>query len=105
MLSSYGHDVAVGDFDGNGISDFAISAPLWSSIGQNDFILPNIGKVELIYSDAITTQNDQLVISKRAMPCAEKSILNGHGMYKQFGYALASNDIDRDGCDDLFVSV
>jgi len=105
MLSSYGKDIAVGDFDGNGVSDFAISAPLWSSIGENDFIIPNLGKVEIIYSEKIFISNGELIISRKTNSCKTSEILYGNGQFKQFGYAMASSDLDKEYFKHIFIEV
>ena len=103
MLSAFGHEVVSADFDDNGISDFAISAPLWSSIGQSS-VSPNVGKVEMIYSANIVERFGQLSVVRLANDCNDHSTLFGKNVYKQFGYGMVSGDLDLDGVDDLVIS-
>ena len=65
MLSSFGKSVATGDFDGNGFSDFAIGAPLWSKISKDGFVIPNIGKVQIVYVSNFDTDVGNFEISRK----------------------------------------
>ena len=83
---------SLGDFDGDGISDFAVGAP------YDDDGDPNAGAIYILMLNADGTVKDQAKISQRSGNFSE---LIGEKDY--FGWSLAATDIDADGTLDLIA--
>lgn len=96
-----GHTTAVGDFNGDGDMDLAISAPYHDGTRSNDlmngivFILNNTGNM-LSDNDGFTLFDD---IRKRSW-----MTLEGHIAHGRFGWSMANVDLNQDGIDDLAVA-
>jgi len=84
VSSSFGANIAIGDFDLDGNDDLAIGAYRYTTY---------TGRTYLFYSDG-------------SIPTAAASadgIITGEGVNNYFGYSLATGDFDSDGDDDLAV--
>jgi len=92
----FGHTLEVGDFNGDGFFDLAITA-LLAQVHGVDFA----GAVHVLYgsSDGLTADGDQLW-SQRSPGVAESP-----EFLDLFGLALASGDFNDDGFDDLAIGV
>ncbi|MEW5760049.1 MAG: putative Ig domain-containing protein [Candidatus Thermoplasmatota archaeon] len=91
MDDNYGFSIATGDLNNDGFDDIAIGEPHADAFGTGD-----VGKVYIYYgkfnASANLTYNYQDVL------------LVGSSGGDHFGYALATGDVNGDGCDDLIVS-
>lgn len=85
----FGHALASGDFDGNGIDDLAVGAPGRSFDGTT-----TSGTVQIAYGSAAGLGSLQTL---GQAPAGRDE--NGDA----FGFSLAAGDFDRDGADDLAV--
>jgi hypothetical protein len=88
----FGEVLSAGDFDGDGFTDLAISAPSEDLTGAVD-----TGFVWVVYGAAygLETSGRERLSQKRARSRRE----NGDG----FGAAMATGDLDGDGKDDLVI--
>ncbi len=92
--ASFGNTLAAGDFDGDGADDLAVGAPL-ANVGA----AVDSGEVRVLFGTA-----GGLDLA-RTLVLGEETVF-GPGTSEaddSFGYALASGDFDRDGCDDLAI--
>ena len=91
----FGADVAVGDFDGNGIDDAAVGAPGESRSGAADS-----GDVTVLYgaSDGLSDAGAQLW--HLGLASLDGALASDDG----FGSSLATLDIDGDGDDDAIIA-
>ncbi len=85
----FGQALTPGDFDGDGVLDAAVAAPL-ARVGSEDAA----GRVALFFGDR--TQGHVVYDATLTEPVPEQSA--------RFGVALASGDFNGDGRDDLVVS-
>jgi hypothetical protein len=93
---AFGHALAVGDFDGDGYDDLAVGVP-YEDIGTE----ANAGAVNVLYGTAagLTGYGSQLWYEDyNGLPGAAEA-----GDW--FGFSLAAGDFDRDGHDDLAISI
>ncbi|KAI8093053.1 uncharacterized protein BX664DRAFT_313143 [Halteromyces radiatus] len=104
-LASFGHATVIGDFDGDGHIDLAISAPYYS-IDNNDggVISSSLTMAGAVF---ILDGQKQPMIRQQQMDDARnesKQVLLGKDSDGRFGWALAVIDMNRDGIDDLAVA-
>ena len=84
-----GATIAIGDFDGDGVNDFAFGRP-YASVGG----VSSAGAVDVYLS----TRTDALTVTQSAFGSRAR---NEEG--DDFGTAVAASDLDGDGYDDLVV--
>jgi D-alanyl-D-alanine carboxypeptidase len=92
-----GWSMAVGDFNGDGLDDFAMGAP-GETLAGNPAGGPFVGAVVITYGSASGLTN----VGAQYLTPNIIGGLEGPGM--QFGYALAAGDFNGDGFDDLAIS-
>lgn len=90
----FGSAVATGDFDGNGIDDVAIGAPLENIAGKSD-----VGVVHVVYG----TTSGYLDGSHQLFRQGVNGLSGRAQSGDRFGSALAVTDFDGDGFDDLII--
>jgi hypothetical protein len=92
----FGSTLAVGDFDGDGFTDLAISTPFDDVSGAE-----GAGSVNVLFGSAggLTAAGDQLWSQ------ASSGINGVPASGDQFGKALAAGDFNGDGRDDLAIGV
>nr|CAG8537997.1 2803_t:CDS:10 [Entrophospora candida] len=99
--ASFGHDMIVGDFNGDGIEDLVISAPYYS----NDPIAIHLGAIFIFYGKKNNQQSSPpKTLSYDIIDTADQ-IIQGHDLISEsrFGWSLAVVDMNSDGIDDLAV--
>jgi len=96
MYDSFGAALAAGDFNDDGFDDLAIGVPL-EDVGA----IVDAGAVNVIYGSAggLTAAGNQFWNQNSA------GIADAAEASDQFGHALASNDFNGDGYDDLAIGV
>ena len=90
-FDNFGRALTAGDFDDDGFDDLAVGVPF-----EESGSLTNSGSVNIIYGSAavgLTATGDQTFSQANSAGAFESN--------DQFGYSLASGDIDGDGIDDL----
>ncbi|MDQ3493286.1 MAG: integrin alpha, partial [Chloroflexota bacterium] len=94
-IDLFGRALAVGDFDGDGVDDLAVSAPYEDYRDQRD------GLVHIIHGSpqGLTAAGNQ--IWSQDSP----AILDQAHLREQFGQSLTAGDFDGDGYDDLVAGV
>ena len=122
MGEQFGHAIATGDFNGDGLMDYAVSAPTWTdqTVGK---MKVDIGRVYIFIAQAEETEagdsddesfsfsnfddmtdDDEEDLKTGANQYKPSMYLEGVGKNGQFGFSLASVDLNEDGVDDLVVS-
>lgn len=89
-----GHQIATGDFNGNGQIDMAISAPYDDQATGSVFVLNSVNQF-------VPNNNrfDDLDIRKVAA-----QILRGEAHHGRFGWSIVTLDMNHDGIDDLAIA-
>jgi hypothetical protein len=90
--ADFGRSLALADFDGDGIDDFAAGGPLVNHGGATDS-----GRVYVAYGPVNSGEQDEYQI------LGEDDFGASVSNDERFGTALAAGDVDRDGRDDLLV--
>ncbi|RHZ83591.1 hypothetical protein Glove_91g49 [Diversispora epigaea] len=111
--AAFGHDMTIGDFNGDGIEDIAISAPYYSEIPN----VPQIGAVFIFYGKNSTTETTTYSYSNNNNNSTTSfNTTNIHELADQiifcpdsvkqsrFGWSLVVVDLNSDGIDDLAIS-
>ncbi|CAG8445087.1 10299_t:CDS:10 [Diversispora eburnea] len=101
--AAFGHDMTIGDFNGDGIEDVAISAPYYIKQSRFGWSLTVVD----LNSDGI----DDLAIRKvyvyfgrrRRQQQRKHERLDNDWQIEAFGQVLASGDVDGDGYRDLLI--
>lgn len=89
-----GHQIATGDFNGNGELDMAISAPFDDQATGSVFILKSVN--QHIPNNRVTQDQDIRNVSSH--------ILRGTAHHGRFGWSMTTLDMNKDGIDDLAIS-
>ncbi|MCI0451682.1 MAG: FG-GAP-like repeat-containing protein [Candidatus Latescibacteria bacterium] len=92
-LQSFGAQVELADFDGDGYDDSVISMPYSSPFGCE-----HCGEVTVSYAGE--TLEDTIVVTA---PNTAVTRLFGVGVVQRYGWSLASGDLNGDGYDDLLI--
>lgn len=102
----FGHDMVVGDFNGDGIQDLAISAPFYSNLPE----IPQVGAIFIING----RKSGSFKFSPKSsniLDLADKIIYaynsrdgNNNEAQSRFGWSMSVVDLNKDGIDDLAVS-
>jgi len=90
----FGRVLAAGDFDGDGVDDLAIGTP-HDDVGTE----ADAGSVHVMYggsSNGLSDWDDRVWYQGAYIDCAAEA-------NDQFGWSLATGDIDNDGYDDLVI--
>jgi hypothetical protein len=94
---SFGDEVAVGDFDGDGFDDVAVSA-----IGESIDGVDEAGAVTVLYGSPLGLRTNRAQVWHQNSPGIRDSCEEGD----EFGdHCLAAGDFNGDGADDLAISV
>ena len=91
----FGRTLAAGDFDGDRFDDLAVGAPYESYLGHRD------GRLHVIRG----SRNGLTPSGNQSWSQASPGMTDQPDLRDQFGIALAAADFDRDGLDDLAISV
>jgi hypothetical protein len=92
-----GHQITTGDFNGNGQSDMAISAPFH----YHETTQEQTGTVFILNHTLVADSSTETTSDIRDV---SKLILQGDAPHGRFGWSMASIDINQDGIDDLAIS-
>ncbi len=96
----FGHDSVAGDFDCDGKDDLAVGEPMRDVDGQL-----NAGRVTVLFAPTADEVTLPEIDASEAleMRLHAETTLTSASYNAWFGHALAAEDFDGDGCDDLAV--
>ena len=93
MSTRFGHSLAAGDLNGDGIQDLMIGAPYANTVRKKQF---RAGEVYVVFG------RKQFSGTQNILRSADL-IVSGHEVSQEAGFALSSGDINGDGLDDLLI--
>ncbi|KAI9308169.1 hypothetical protein BJ944DRAFT_260770 [Cunninghamella echinulata] len=103
-LVGFGHATVSGDFNGDGKTDIAISAPYYTEDEKDSY--KNTDEPSLMTGAVFILNGNQPIWQQQQLDIRNLSatILKGKHDGERFGTAMAVADMNRDGIDDLIVS-
>lgn len=93
ISTRFGHSLAAGDFNGDGIKDLMIGAPHSNTVRKKQF---RAGEVYVVFGSPQFSGTQNILR-------AANLIVSGYEASQEAGFALSSGDINGDGLDDLLI--